>query len=230
MIERSLGESARCSFRIRPMLKLEFTDAEKQVLHYERYHHPHPRVRQKMEVLWLKSQGLPHREIARLAGVSENTLRSYLQEYVQGGLVRLREVCFHRPQSELAAHRASLEGYFRAHPPATVNEARAKIAELTGLTRSPTQIRQFLKRCGMRCRKTGVLPAKGDPDEQAAYQKKSWNLASPRRGRGRGRSSSWTRLTSCSGPLSGPCGVLPGSGSRRPADAAASMSWVPSTR
>ena len=42
------------------MLKLDFTEDQKQVLHYERYHHPHPRVRQKMEVLWLKSQGLPH--------------------------------------------------------------------------------------------------------------------------------------------------------------------------
>jgi transposase len=99
------------------MLKLEFTEDEKQALHYERYHHPHPRVRQKMEVLWLKSQGLPHREIARLAGVSENTLRSYLQAYVQGGWAGLREVRFHRSQSELAAHRASLELYFRAHPP-----------------------------------------------------------------------------------------------------------------
>ena len=59
--------------RPRPMLKLEFTEGEKQALHYERYHHPHPRVQQKLEVLWLKSQGLPHREIARLAGVSENT-------------------------------------------------------------------------------------------------------------------------------------------------------------
>jgi hypothetical protein len=58
------------------MLKLEFTVDEKQVLHDERYHHPHPRVRQKREVLWLKGQGLPHREMARLAGVSKNTLRS----------------------------------------------------------------------------------------------------------------------------------------------------------
>jgi transposase len=177
MIECSSGEIPCPSFRIRPMLKLEFTTDEKQLLHYERYHYPHPRVRQKMEVLWLKSQGLPHREIARLAGVSENTLRSYLQEYVQGGLARLREVHFRRPQSELAAYRGALEVYFREHPPATVNEARAKMAELTGISRSPTQIRQFMKRCGMRCRKSGVLPAKGDPDEQAAYQKKSWHRA-----------------------------------------------------
>ena len=63
--------------------------------------------------------------------------------------------------------------YFRQHPPATVNEARAKMAELTGITRSPTQVREWMKRCGMRCRKIGVLPAKGDPDTQAAYQNRA---------------------------------------------------------
>lgn len=155
------------------MLKLEFTEDQKQVLHHERYHHSHPHVRQKMEVLWLKSQGLPHREIARLAGVSENTMRSYLQEYAQGDLARLREVRCYRPQSALDEHQVALKAYFRRHPPATVNEARAKIAELTGITRSPTQVREWMKHCGMRCRKIGVLPAKGDPDEQAEYQKKS---------------------------------------------------------
>jgi hypothetical protein len=33
------------------MIKLEFTDADKQMLNYERYHHPHPRVQRKMEAL-----------------------------------------------------------------------------------------------------------------------------------------------------------------------------------
>jgi hypothetical protein len=30
-----------------------------------------------------------------------------------------------------------------------------------------------MKRCAMRCRKIGVLPAKGNPDEQSEHQKKS---------------------------------------------------------
>jgi hypothetical protein len=39
------------------MLRLACSEADKQALHYERYHHPHPRVPQRMEALWLKSQG-----------------------------------------------------------------------------------------------------------------------------------------------------------------------------
>ena len=57
------------------MLRLAFTQAEARALAHERFHHPHPRVRRKMEALWLKSQGLAHQEVARLAGVSGNTLR-----------------------------------------------------------------------------------------------------------------------------------------------------------
>ena len=40
------------------MFKLTFSDADKQALDEQRYHHPHPRVQRKMEALWLKSQGL----------------------------------------------------------------------------------------------------------------------------------------------------------------------------
>jgi hypothetical protein len=47
------------------MIKLDFTDAEKAALEYERYHHPHPRVQRKMEALWLKSQQVPHRQIGQ---------------------------------------------------------------------------------------------------------------------------------------------------------------------
>ena len=44
------------------MLQLEFSEADKGALTHERYHHPHPRVQQRMEALWLKSQGLAHQE------------------------------------------------------------------------------------------------------------------------------------------------------------------------
>ena len=52
------------------MIKLEFTEAEQQSLHYERYHHPHPRVQRKMEALWLKSQGMAHSEIIPSRGIN----------------------------------------------------------------------------------------------------------------------------------------------------------------
>jgi hypothetical protein len=55
-------------------LKIEFTETEIKQLDYERYHHPHPRVQRKMEALWLKSQGVPHKDICKYASISANTL------------------------------------------------------------------------------------------------------------------------------------------------------------
>ena len=36
------------------MSSIEFTESERQALHYKRFHHPHPRVQRKMETVWLK--------------------------------------------------------------------------------------------------------------------------------------------------------------------------------
>ena len=67
------------------MLRLEFRESDQQALNHERYHHPHPRVQQRLEALWLKRQGLPHHQRARLCGISGNTLRAYLKQYQTGG-------------------------------------------------------------------------------------------------------------------------------------------------
>ena len=103
-------------------------------------------------------------------------MRRYLQEYVDGGVAGLSELHFRRPQSELVAHQEEITAYCRDHPPASINEAIAAIRDLTGLTRSPTQVRLFLKeKCGMKRLKTGTLPAKADPEAQDAFKKKNLN-------------------------------------------------------
>jgi transposase len=155
------------------MLDLSFTEKDIDCLHYERFHHPHPRVQRKMEALYLKSQGLLHSEIAQIIRVSAPTLLSYFRAYQTGGVEQLKELTFYRPQSELKQHEASLEAYFREHPPQSLAQAAAKIAELTGIHRSREQVRHFLQGLGMRCRRVGVIPAKADPEVQAEFQKKS---------------------------------------------------------
>jgi len=152
-------------------IQLTFTPEIQAVLNYERYYHPVPLVRRRMEVLWLKSLALPHVLIALLAGVCENTMREYFALYQAGGIERLKEVRFYQPESELQAHASTLETHFRDNPPATVKEAMSEIEALTGLKRGETQVRQFLKKLGLRCRKVGMIPAKADPDEQATYLK-----------------------------------------------------------
>ena len=76
-----------------------------------------------MEVLWLKSQKIPHKKICQLAGISPNTLLTYLRDYEEGGIEKLKEINFYRPKSELESQKETLKKYFEKNPPATINEA-----------------------------------------------------------------------------------------------------------
>jgi len=150
-------------------IQLEFTPEIQAQLQYERYHPPHPIVQRRMETLWLKSQGLPQTQIAQLAGISPHTMREYFRLYQAGGMARLKELHLHRPPSDLAAHTVSWEAHFRADPPATIKAAQSEIETLTGMRRSETQVRHYLKTLGLRCRQVGMLPAKADPEVPATY-------------------------------------------------------------
>src|SRR3981081_4217361 len=127
------------------MRTITFTAEDRRNLAHDRSHHPDPRVRRKMEVLWLKSHGLNHDDIAAYADVSRRTVQRYLDEYIEGGLSRLRRCRRHPPQSILVEHEDSLEAYFQKHPPRSAKQAQAVIAEQTGIRRGLSQVRHFLK-------------------------------------------------------------------------------------
>jgi len=144
------------------MLRIHFTDEERQTLQFERYHYPDPKVQKKCEVLWLKSQGLSHETIAQLAGVTARTVQRYLREYLAGGIERLKQNKYLGSPSQLHPHTQTLQEYFTKHPPATSAQAQPAIEQLTGLRRSLTQVRAFLKRLGLKRRKVGSAPGKAD--------------------------------------------------------------------
>lgn len=128
------------------MRHFTFTSEDLDAIRHERYHHPHPRVQQKMEVLWLKSQGFTHEDIALLAGVSRRSVQRYLDEFAAGGLERIRRLSWKGKPNELTAHQASLEDYFLENPPRSTREAQVAIEQQTGVRRSLTQVRAFLKK------------------------------------------------------------------------------------
>jgi transposase len=155
------------------LISIEFCDEDKAALNYERYNYPHPFVQRKMEAVWLKSQGLAHKEICRLTDVCSTTLTSYVRDYQEGGIEALKALSFRRPSSDLDDHRVTLEAYFREHPPASAKHAMSSIETLTGVKRSPERVRVFLKRMGMKCRKTGMIPAKADIQVQEDFKKRA---------------------------------------------------------
>ena len=157
------------------MIKVTFNEAIISLLDYERYHYPHPQIQRRMEALYLKSQGLAHGEIGRLCDIREKTLSTWLKIYRDSGLEGLKVLKYKGRPSELNSHIFSLENYFKSHPPHTSSEAQAKIEELTGIQRGPTQTKAFLKRMGLSLRKVGHVPGKAlNPEkiqEQDRFQK-----------------------------------------------------------
>ena len=157
------------------MIRISFTESDIKQLRYERFHHPHPRVQRKMEAVLLKSTGMRHKYICGITGVCGNTLRDYLRDYADGGIERLKEMNFYRPESELEQHREVIKEYFREHPPANMKEAMAAIEQLTGIGRSENRVREYLKKIGMKRRKVGMIPAKAEPEKQERFVKEELN-------------------------------------------------------
>ena len=155
-----------------------FDDEVRQTLAHQRYHHPDPRVQERMEIVWLKSQGEKHERIAVLAGVSRSTVQRTLDLYAEHGLDGLRTFHWEGQPSALAPFHDCLEAEFQARPPHTVAEACRRIAELTGVVRRPTQVREFLKdTLGLSWRKVAAVPVPPNKSieeharEQAAFLK-----------------------------------------------------------
>jgi transposase len=127
------------------MRRFIFTEEVQQALAKDRYHHPDPRVQQRMEIVLLKSKGETHERIAELAGVSRRTVQRVLDVFEEEGLDGLRKFHWHGQTSALTPHRDSLEAEFCTRPPHTVSEACRRIEELTGVRRKETRVRKFLR-------------------------------------------------------------------------------------
>ena len=152
------------------MIKIEFCINEIKQLQHERRYHPHARVRQRMEAVYLKALGYQHQEIGQIVQISQKTLRSYLRMYQEGGIDALKSLNFYQPKSELVEHLEVLKEEFKTRPPKTINEAVKRIEEMTGIRRSPTQVRKFLTDdLGIKRLKVGHIPAKADPEKQQTF-------------------------------------------------------------
>ena len=126
--------------------QFEFSPEDVEEINYQRYHHLAPIVQQRMDAVRLKAFGLLHKQIAEIVGVSGNTIREYFAQYQEGGIEKLKEIHYYQPESELKEHIVSLEAYFREHPPARIKQAQHEVEIMTGVHRSETQIREFLKK------------------------------------------------------------------------------------
>ncbi len=139
-------------------LRIQLTEGQQRVVNEERSVHPNPRIREKMLVLWLLHNGITRQNAAKIVGASRATVQRYVAAFREGGLEGLRQWNPNRPVSEMAAYRAMIRESFENQPVCTVAEACERIFQLTGLRRSPSQVRKFLKDMGLKFLRVRPIP------------------------------------------------------------------------
>ncbi len=150
------------------MISITFTQEQKDIFFEEYQNHPHPKIRCRMGILFFKSEGLAHQDICRLFRITRPTLSKILRLYKEQGLEEVRTLNYKGQPSKLHPFSDLIKKEFYKNPVSTIQEARQRIKELTGIERSPTQIRLFLKKLGLKYLKTGNIPGgeKGDSDKK----------------------------------------------------------------
>ena len=71
------------------MLKIDFTEKAIDEVYRQFMEHPSGPIKKKLHVVYLKAQGLAHKEIEHIARTSADSVTRYLKEYVEGGIEAL---------------------------------------------------------------------------------------------------------------------------------------------
>lgn len=154
---------------------LTLTEGQLAELQQQRIHHEHPRVRQRMDAVWLRANGITQLRVAEMLGITRHTIAGYENLYEAGGIDALKDCKWGSRVSPLQAYANDIEAFLEKQPPRTLEEACDLIEELTGIRREKSFVREFLHRLKIRRLKTGMMPAKADPQKQATFLKKSLN-------------------------------------------------------
>ena len=125
----------------------------------------------------------PHHEICEVARITKPTLTAYLKEYQENGIESFDTKKWKGQKSKLLDYKDIIDKDFEINPPKTINEAQDRIEKLTGIKRSPSQIRAFLNKLNYKYLKMGSIPGNGDGEDEKReemreeFKKKSWNHA-----------------------------------------------------
>ncbi len=128
------------------MIRIEVSQEDLAIINRERFYHPQPHIMVRMHILALHAKGENATRIAELFGLDRKTAQVCLHTYEKHGLDGIYRYDKHVPTSELEGFSGLIKDELAKNPPRSSAEAGAKIAELTGIKRSPTQVRKFLKK------------------------------------------------------------------------------------
>jgi transposase len=147
------------------------TEFEMATLKYDRFSDFSPLVLKRLHAIYLIAIGtFTHKTVATILGLTPDTITDYVILFNEQGILGLKTIKtgLHNV-SELESFVAIIIPDFELTPPKTSGEACQRIRELTNISRSPTQVRAFMQRHGLRYLKAGQIPAKADSEKQKVF-------------------------------------------------------------
>jgi transposase len=151
---------------------VSFTEEDIERLAYERFHHPHPRVRRKLEGVLLKAKGFLVRDICDVVGCCPNTLRNWLRDFEAGGVEGLTRWDSGGKTCEFDAHTDAICDHLNEHPPHTIAEARDTIRAAHRRTSRRHPSGRVPQTGRVQAAQDRLAPREGGPGGAGRFQKK----------------------------------------------------------
>ena len=141
------------------------------------YHYPDALVQKRLHCIYLKATNpkLNCSEIGQYVALHRKTVSACIHLYNTSGLNALKYNNYGTNQSELAKNQTTIIDSLTAHPPTSLAQAKEQIQALTGLVRSVSSIRNFLRKNKFCFRKIGHIPAKADREKQLIFLENTLN-------------------------------------------------------
>lgn len=140
-------------------LRILLSEDEQATVRELKEQHPEPLVRRRLLVVWSLHGGLTREQAAQVAGVDRSTVQRFVAMYRDGGLeALLQEPGYVGRGSDLARHTDVIRQSFEKQPVRSMAEACHRIEALTGIKRSPTQVRKFLTGMGLKWQRVRAIP------------------------------------------------------------------------
>ena len=129
-----------------------------RTIQHERNKNSNMKIRSRFQILWLTKKFDNSKIIAEIANVSRRQVFKTIAIYEESGLAGITEIKHHTQQSKLFGFKDLICEELKNKTPSSIKEARNIIYQLTGIKRSLTQIRKFLKNLGMKYLKPLLIP------------------------------------------------------------------------
>lgn len=140
------------------MLQIEISKTDASKANMQRKKEKSRTVRNRLHTIWLLYQGYRRGDCARILGLHPNTITAYIKLYNQGGIEALCTLNYRKPVSEMAVHSEAIKTAINSLLPDNIAAIRQWISDNLGIDRSLHRVRVFVRKLGVKRRKTRRFP------------------------------------------------------------------------